>query len=51
MAALYATVDMNTLSWMFGRPDPKLTDRLTGLDIVAKLLTTAPIPTRASRAR
>ena len=38
MAALYATVDMNTLSWMFGRPDPKLTDRLTGLDIVAKLL-------------
>ena len=34
MAALYAAVDMNTLSWMFGRPDPKLTDRLTGLDIV-----------------
>jgi len=38
MAALYAAVDLNTLPWMFGRPDPKLTDRLTGLDIVRMLL-------------
>jgi ankyrin repeat protein len=38
MAALYAAADMDTLPWMFGRPDPKLTDRLTGVDIVALLL-------------
>jgi ankyrin repeat protein len=38
MAALYAAADMNTLPWMFGRPDPKLTDKLTGADIVAMLL-------------
>ena len=38
MAALYAAADMDTLPWMFGRPDPKLTDRLTGADIVAMLL-------------
>jgi ankyrin repeat protein len=38
MAALYAAVDLNTLPWMFGRPDPKLTDRLTGVDIVRMLL-------------
>jgi ankyrin repeat protein len=38
MAALYAATDMNTLPWMFGRPDPKLTDRLTGVDIVSLLL-------------
>ena len=47
MAALYAAVDMNTLSWMFGRPDPKLTDRLTGLDIVA---TAARLRRRSERA-
>jgi ankyrin repeat protein len=38
MAALYAAVDLNTLPWMFGRPDPKLADRLTGVDIVRLLL-------------
>ena len=38
MAALYAAADMDTLPWMFGRPDPKLTDRLSGADIVAMLL-------------
>jgi ankyrin repeat protein len=38
MAALYAATDLHTLSWMFGRPDPKLTDRLTGVEIVDLLL-------------
>jgi ankyrin repeat protein len=38
MAALYAATDLNTLSWMFGRPDPKLTDRLTGAQLVDMLL-------------
>jgi ankyrin repeat protein len=38
MAALYAATDLNTLSWMFGRPDPKLADRLTGVEIVDMLL-------------
>jgi hypothetical protein len=38
MAALYAATDLNTLSWMFGRPDPKLKDRLTGVELVDLLL-------------
>ncbi len=38
MAALYAATDLNTLSWMFGRPDPKLTDRRTGVELVEMLL-------------
>ena len=38
MAALYAATDLNTLSWMFGRPDPKLTDRLTGVELIDMLL-------------
>jgi ankyrin repeat protein len=38
MAALYAATDLNTLSWMFGRPDPKLTDRLTGGELIDMLL-------------
>jgi ankyrin repeat protein len=38
MAALYATVDMHTQQWMFGRPIPKLTGQLTPVDLVSRLL-------------
>jgi ankyrin repeat protein len=34
MTALYAAVDMHTLPWMFGRPDPIVRSKLTSLDIV-----------------
>jgi len=32
--ALYAAVDMHTLPWMFGRPDPIVRSKLTSLDVV-----------------
>ena len=38
MAALYATVDMNTLPDLFGVPGPRTNDRLDSLDIVKMLL-------------
>jgi ankyrin repeat protein len=39
MAALYAAVDMHTLPWMFGRPDPvPRSNAVSGMDIVQKLL-------------
>jgi ankyrin repeat protein len=38
MAALYAAVDMNTLDETPGRPAPKSTDRLSAVDLVARLL-------------
>jgi ankyrin repeat protein len=38
MAALYAAVDMHTLPWLFGNPEPKDHDRLDSLDIVKMLL-------------
>jgi ankyrin repeat protein len=38
MAALYAAVDMNTLGWGHGRPDPKPHGELGSLDIVRILL-------------
>jgi ankyrin len=38
MAALYAAVDMNTLGWAHGRPDPKQHGELTSLDMVRILL-------------
>jgi ankyrin repeat protein len=50
MAALYAATDLNTLPWMFGRPDPKLTDRLTGVDIVRRLLESGADPNARLRA-
>jgi uncharacterized protein len=34
MTALYAAVDMHTLPWMFGRPDPIVRSTLGSLDIV-----------------
>ena len=38
MAALYAAVDMHTLPWLFGSPEPKNRDSLDSLDIVKMLL-------------
>jgi ankyrin repeat protein len=39
MAALYAAVDMHTLPWMFGRPDPvPRSNAVSGMDIIKKLL-------------
>jgi ankyrin repeat protein len=38
MAALYAAIDMHTLPWLFGSPEPKDSDRLDSLDIVKLLL-------------
>jgi len=37
-AALYATVDMNSLQWVQGRPAPILRDRLDGVDLAKVLL-------------
>ena len=50
MAALYAATDLNTLPWMFGRPDPRLTDRLTGVQIVDMLLAYGADPNARLRA-
>lgn len=38
MTALYAAVDMHTLPWSFGRPDPSTRSTLTSLDIVRMAL-------------
>jgi ankyrin repeat protein len=38
MAPLYAAVDMHTQQWMFGRPAPKLTGKLTAVAITKALL-------------
>ena len=38
MAALYAAVDMHTLPFMHGRPDPKVTGELDEVDLVELLL-------------
>ncbi|HTR37068.1 MAG TPA: ankyrin repeat domain-containing protein [Bryobacteraceae bacterium] len=38
MGALYATVDMNTLGEVYGRPERPPTDKLTALDLVKILL-------------
>src|SRR5262245_18117547 len=38
MAPLYAAVDMHTQQWMFGRPAPKLTGKLTAVDVAKGLL-------------
>jgi ankyrin repeat protein len=38
MAALYATVDIHTLRWTFGRPAPFITDTRTAVDVARMLL-------------
>jgi ankyrin repeat protein len=38
MAALYAAVDMNSLPWMFGRPEIPAPSKLTSLQLIEMLL-------------
>jgi uncharacterized protein len=38
MAALYAAIDMHSLPWLFGSPEPRNNDRLDSLDLVRMLL-------------
>jgi uncharacterized protein len=38
MAALYAAVDMNSLPWMFGRPEIPAPSKITGADLIESLL-------------
>jgi uncharacterized protein len=47
MGALYAAVDMHTLTWMQGRPAPKTTDRLSSVDLVRLLLEAGANPDAA----
>jgi ankyrin repeat protein len=47
MGALYAAVDMHTLTWMQGRPAPKSTDRLTSLDLITRMLQEGVDPDQA----
>lgn len=45
MAALYAAVDMHTLPWMFGRPDPlPRSNAVDGIGIIRKLLDSGADP-------
>jgi len=47
MSALYAAIDMQTLSWHQGRPEPKPSGELRPLDVVAKLLEKGANPNAA----
>ncbi|MEO8257891.1 MAG: ankyrin repeat domain-containing protein [Acidobacteriota bacterium] len=47
MAALYAAVDMHTLPWMQGRPDPKPSGRLDEVAMVKALLAHGADPNAA----
>ncbi len=47
MGALYAAVDMHTLTWMQGRPAPKTTDRLSSVDLIRLLLEAGANPDAA----
>ena len=38
MAALYAAVDMNSLPWMFGRPEIPAPSKVSALDLIEELL-------------
>ncbi len=38
MGALYAAIDMNTLPWMFGRPELVAPSKVTGLQLIEQLL-------------
>ncbi len=49
MGALYAAVDMNSMQWVQGRPQPILTDTIDGAELVRLLLQKGADPTRASR--
>jgi uncharacterized protein len=38
MAALFAAIDMNSLPWMFGRPEIPAASKVTALELIEKLL-------------
>lgn len=47
MAALYAAVDMNSLPWMFGRPEIPGPSKLTSLELIEMLLARGANPNAA----
>jgi ankyrin repeat protein len=51
MAALYAAVDMHTLTAYIGRPEPKLPDQLDSLDMVRLLLARGANPNARLKTR
>ncbi|MBV9508003.1 MAG: ankyrin repeat domain-containing protein [Acidobacteriia bacterium] len=47
MAALYAAVDMNSLPWMFGRPEIPAPSQVSALDLIERLLNHGANPNAA----
>lgn len=47
MAALYAAVDMNSLPWMFGRPEIPARSKVSALDLIEDLLNHGADPNTA----
>ena len=45
--ALYAAVDMNSMQWIQGRPQPILSDSIDGSELVRILLQKGAVPMRA----
>jgi ankyrin repeat protein len=50
MAALYAAVDMNSLPWMFGRPEIPARSKVTALELIEDLLRHGADPNAALKA-
>jgi len=50
MAALYAAVDMNSLPWMFGRPEIPAGSKINALDLIEDLLRHGADPNAALKA-
>jgi uncharacterized protein len=50
MAALYAAVDMNSLPWMFGRPEIPAPSKVTALELIDDLLRHGADPNAALKA-
>jgi ankyrin repeat protein len=50
MAALYAAVDMNSLPWMFGRPEIPAPSKVTALELIEDLLRHGADPNAALKA-
>lgn len=50
MAALYAAVDMQSLPWMFGRPENQASSKVTALELIEMLLKRGANPNAALKA-
>jgi ankyrin repeat protein len=50
MAALYAAVDMNSMPWMFGRPEIPAPSKVTALELIEDLLRHGADPNAALKA-